>query len=99
MWHLKSKAHQKTVTMERLKNGGQQSKLKHIIKYMNSYTTSTSCPLELLASKPVISLVSKLYSWQMGDFLKSFVVHVFGYQDSRFDHCEVGFENNPQIQG
>lgn len=58
-----------------------------------------SCSSELLASKPVISLVSKLDSWQMGDFLRSFVVRVFGYQDSRFDHCEVGFENNPRIPG
>lgn len=69
-----------------------------IIKYLNYHTTSMSCSLDMFVSKSIITLVSKIYYWQMDDFLKSFVVHVCGYQDVRFYRCQVAFENNPQIQ-
>lgn len=43
-----------------------------------------SCSLDMFVSKSIITLVSKIYYWHMDDFLKSFVVHVRGYQDVRF---------------
>ena len=35
----------------------------------------------------IISPVIKLYYWSTGDFLKSFMVNICGYQENRFYKC------------